>query len=87
MGSIWDRQDPGGPQVGPMNFAIWLEAVAMYRITPSPKTHLYIAQVSLNQVFPLFTYQNLQEYGNENDTPSARCQHSRVTKNYVIYLS
>ena len=22
MGPIWDRQDPGGPHVGPMNFAI-----------------------------------------------------------------
>ena len=22
-GSIWGRQDPGGPHVGPMNFAIW----------------------------------------------------------------
>ena len=23
MGSIWGRQDPCGPHVGPMNFAIW----------------------------------------------------------------
>ena len=23
MGPIWGRQDPGGPLVGPMNFAIW----------------------------------------------------------------
>ena len=23
VGSIWGRQDPGGPHVGPMNFAIW----------------------------------------------------------------
>ena len=23
MGPIWNRQDPGGPHVGPMNFAIW----------------------------------------------------------------
>ena len=23
VGPIWDRQDPGGPHVGPMNFAIW----------------------------------------------------------------
>ena len=21
--SIWGRQDPGGPHVGPINFAIW----------------------------------------------------------------
>ena len=24
MGPIWGRQDPGGPHVGPMNFAVWL---------------------------------------------------------------
>ena len=23
MGSIWGRQGPGGPHVGPMNFAMW----------------------------------------------------------------
>ena len=23
MEPIWGRQDPGGPHVGPMNFAIW----------------------------------------------------------------
>ena len=23
MGPIWGLQDPGGPHVGPMNFAIW----------------------------------------------------------------
>ena len=26
MGPIWGRQDPGGPHVGPMNFAIWVYA-------------------------------------------------------------
>ena len=23
MGATWGRQEPGGPHVGPMNFAIW----------------------------------------------------------------
>ena len=23
VGPIWGRQDPGGPHVGPMNFAMW----------------------------------------------------------------
>ena len=23
MGSIWGREEPSGPHVGPMNFAIW----------------------------------------------------------------
>ena len=25
MGPIWGRQDPGGPHIGPMNFAIWAD--------------------------------------------------------------
>ena len=24
MGPIWGQQDPGGPHVGPINFAIWV---------------------------------------------------------------
>ena len=32
MGPIWGRQDPGGPQVGPMNFAIWISfIIAIWR--------------------------------------------------------
>ena len=27
MGPIWGRQDPGGPHVGPMNFAIWVQSI------------------------------------------------------------
>ena len=27
MGPIWGRQDPGGPHVGPMNFAIWVDTM------------------------------------------------------------
>ena len=30
MGSIWGRQDPGGPHVGPMNVAIW--DITLYQI-------------------------------------------------------
>ena len=26
MGPTWSRQDPGGPHVGPVNFAIWVGA-------------------------------------------------------------
>ena len=29
MGPTWGQQDPGGPHVGPMNFAIW-ELLYMY---------------------------------------------------------
>ena len=27
MGSIWGQQGPGGPYVGPMNLAIWVQLV------------------------------------------------------------
>ena len=33
MGAIWGRQDPGGPHVGPMSFAIWVvKSLAKYYI-------------------------------------------------------
>ena len=34
MGPIWDRQDPGGPHVGPMNLPIWvvLETIEIYEV-------------------------------------------------------
>ena len=32
MGSIWGRQDPGGPHVGPVNFAIWDFLFRRYKI-------------------------------------------------------
>ena len=34
MGPIWGRQDPGGPRVGPMNFAIWDMITARILYTP-----------------------------------------------------
>ena len=33
MGPIWGRQDPVGPHVGPMNFAIWVSYFAMFNIS------------------------------------------------------
>ena len=35
MGPIWGRQDPGGPHVGPMNFAIWDVSLATHAIVIS----------------------------------------------------
>ena len=36
MGPIWGRQDPGGPHVGPMNFAIWVVQASSKRIIKGP---------------------------------------------------
>ena len=33
MGLILGRQDPGGPHVGPMNFAIWVDISCYKRLT------------------------------------------------------
>ena len=33
MGLIWGWQDPSGPHVGPMNFAIWVTIVAIIGTT------------------------------------------------------
>ena len=35
MGPIWDRQDPGGPHVGPMNFAFWVGTERCWAICSS----------------------------------------------------
>ena len=40
MGPIWGRQDPGGPQIVPMNFAIW--GVYFLKCKASRKTNTKI---------------------------------------------
>ena len=32
MGPIWGQQDPGGPHVSPMNFAIWVYAPILWNL-------------------------------------------------------
>ena len=44
MGPIWGREDPGGPHVGPMNFAIWV-------VTPS---FLCILKILQRQSFTFY---------------------------------
>ena len=31
MGPIWGQQGPGGPHVGPMNFAIWVNTFSLFQ--------------------------------------------------------
>ena len=40
MGPIWGRQDPGGPHIGPMNFAIWDLATLMNTLWAQYKENL-----------------------------------------------
>ena len=39
-GHIWGRQDPGGPNVGPMNFAIWV-GNGMPSLQPLPRVIMF----------------------------------------------
>ena len=45
MGPIWGRQDPGGPHVGPMNFAIWEYSVVRSHIQAPFYQHWLISIV------------------------------------------
>ena len=41
MGPTWDRQDPGGPHVGPMNFAIWDMCQISHELSYREVTQMY----------------------------------------------
>ena len=45
MGPIWGRQDPGGPHVGPMNFAMWDGMIIFVESTKS--SFIYFSQLFL----------------------------------------
>ena len=47
MGPIWGRQDPGGPYVGPMNFAIWVVTQSKVRHRSSDSTDSYGDEIVL----------------------------------------
>ena len=48
MGPIWDRQDPGGPHVGPMNFAIWDHIAIAYGHTKAYSTYIKLSEIWIN---------------------------------------
>ena len=50
MGPTWGRQDPGGPHVGPMNFAIWFGFHGFHRVAQFIK----IVQISLTLYISLW---------------------------------
>ena len=55
MGPIWGRQDPDGPHVGPMNFAI-LECFDEYNSwTSSPFTYPHLKEITTFDIMPLLT--------------------------------
>ena len=48
MGPIWGRQDPGGPHVGLMNFAIWVRKTCVLVSNPrSNKQHFHLVKLNI----------------------------------------
>ena len=41
MGPIWGQQDPGGPHVGLMNYAIWVCPVRLSKVTKFRASHIW----------------------------------------------
>ena len=47
MGSIWGRQDRGGPHVGPMNFAIWVNNIVADDLAALAATASAVIRIAL----------------------------------------
>ena len=62
MGSIWGRQDPGGPHVGPVNFAIWGVHLPALITRNFPITELFTRHHKISWtplVYPVYTERSL----------------------------
>ena len=47
MGPIWGRHHPGGPHVGPMNFAIWELNAILNMIWMAAKTAKMLTRIGI----------------------------------------
>ena len=68
MGPIWGRQDPGGPHVGPMNFAIWVVACSVQAITWTNADHR-------EQILVKFDSKYEVKFSNKKFISKCRLQH------------
>ena len=57
MGPIWGRQDPGGPHVGPMNFAIWDVPYVFVDTTEVDKTNFKWTPFFFSDVYLLIYFE------------------------------
>ena len=63
LGPNWGRQDPGGPHVGPMNFAIWdCRHCADYRVRYESESLL--SAINQLNMFSLIPYQDEMSQNN-----------------------
>ena len=87
MGPIWGRQDPGGPHVGPMNFAIWVrfcwcgqEMLSMY---PWFSHTVSCATCSISQVSFYQGFRQLTIIKANNDLSSIQIL---LTEYYILHV-
>ena len=72
MGPIWGRQDPGGPHVGPMNFAIWAVPFTAPTSVAGPKLDIApTARLSNSLSRP---HQDFEEDNRSSNSPSPSIQ-------------
>ena len=66
LGPIWSRQDPGGPHVGPMNFAIWVisSICQLYPLSESTEYCLHVISPMLIWQVPVHTASLLRYMSN-----------------------
>ena len=61
MGPIWGWQDPGGPHVGPMNFAIWVTLVVhKYRIKKLIKLKQCVPWFKTSSIHYIYKYDGVE---------------------------
>ena len=60
MGPIWGRRDPGGPHVGPINFAIWASMITRNNVGHKAWLHLsLLCAYFMNGIQKHITYVNI----------------------------
>ena len=62
MGPILDRQDPGGPHVGPINFVIWVDSPL--GLQSNKNASVYMKQVRSKDTYQVTTQQDICQYTN-----------------------
>ena len=50
MGPIWGRQDPAGPHVAPMNFAIWASSLEIAQLQEEGKIILLKEEIVFSEL-------------------------------------
>ena len=90
MGPTWGRQDPGGPHVDPMNFAIWdvpacIISLQICAYLHCIITYMYLHYISIYMCLPtLYHYRCVYLHYSITDMCLPTLYHSRYVSIYII---